>query len=73
MQNMMVIFVEFGWISEIIILDGSYAKDNYFLCETLRTSKKFIFVFNDVKDDYFWCSVKRNYNNNHFWLYQRRI
>ena len=48
MQNIMVIVVEFGWMSEIIIFGVSYVKDIDFWGEILRTSKIVIFCIQ-------WC------------------
>ena len=59
-ENIMVIILEFGWMSEIIMSNVSYVKDIDFWHEKLRSSKIVIFAFDDVKYDYFWCAAKLN-------------
>ena len=53
MENIIVIVVEFGLMSEIFIFGVIYVKDIDFWREQLITSKIVIFAFGDVKDDYF--------------------
>ena len=64
MRIIIMIFVEFWWIQEIIIFNVIYVKDIYFWCKNLKTSKIIIFTLNVVKDNYFHRAVNSNDKTN---------